>query len=285
MLLLLLGCSVLSSFTSKAPSAPLTGHVAIDDTRITVYNDGATEWSNVVATANGTLVCTIGAVHAHDQAGLNLANCTGGPLATPVVGVRVVADQGFLEAAAAPAVAEPPIVAEPGAAADPAAIPAANAPVPATPDPVATSQPTAVSRPSPASAPAATAAAPASSSPAASTSPSAATASSSAPASSSSAPASASSGAMSLSAAISGGIGPARRLTVFNNSSFGWTGCVVTANDLYSYRVAAIEAGGHNGIMMIKFKDQAGNLFTSTAQVTRVKVKCDQGSTPVVLPS
>lgn len=284
MLLLLLGCSVLSSFTSKAPTAPLTGHVAIDDTRITVYNDGATEWSNVVATANGTLVCTIGAVHAHDQAGLNLANCTGGPLSTPVVGVRVVADQGFLEAAAAPAVAEA-AVAEPGAAADPAAIPAANAPVPATPDPLATSQPTAVSRPPPASAPAATATTPTSSPAGTSTSPSAATASSSAPASASSAPASASSGAMSLSAAISGGIGPARRLTVFNNSSFGWTGCVVTANDLYSYKVATIEAGGHNGIMMIKFKDQAGNLFTSTAQVTRVKVKCDQGSTPVVLPT
>lgn len=269
MLLLLLGCSALSAFTSKAPTAPLTGHVAVDDTRITVYNDGPTEWSNVVATANGTLVCTIGSVHAHDQAGLNLANCTGGPLAAPVVGVRVVADQGFLEAAAAPAVAE-------AAVAEPAVV-AAPVPAPPTPGPVAkapaVSQPSAVSKPPPEAA--ATAGSPAASTSAASSSGS----------SSSAASTSASSGAMSLSAAISGGIGPARRLTVFNNSSFGWTGCVVTANDLYSYRVSAIEAGGHNGIMMIKFKDQAGNLFTSTAQVTRVKVKCDQGTTPVVLPT
>ena len=90
---------------------------------------------------------------------------------------------------------------------------------------------------------------------------------------------------MQLSASMSGGFGPARRLTVFNNGNGLWTGCVVTANDLYTYRVGSVEAGGHNGILMLKFKDAGGNLFTSNAQVNRVKLACDQGTTPVVLPS
>lgn len=67
-MLLLLGCSVVSSVLSRqaAPPVPLVGHVAVDDERITVFNDSAVEWTGVVATANGVLVCTIGAVHAHD---------------------------------------------------------------------------------------------------------------------------------------------------------------------------------------------------------------------------
>ena len=85
-----------------------------------------------------------------------------------------------------------------------------------------------------------------------------------------------------MSAAISGGIGPARRLTIFNYGTTQWSNCVVTANDLYMYTVGTITAGGHEGIMMIKFKDKAGNVFTSTAQVTRAKIHCDQGTASAV---
>ncbi len=282
MLLLLLGCSVLSAFTSRprAVDVPLTGHVAVDDTRITVYNDGPFEWTDVVATANGRLVCTIGTVHAHDQSGLNLTNCAGGPLTSPVTAVRVVAEQGSLEAAAAPeevpatAGMEP---ADPAAPASAAPGPAAAAPSDAAPSSsraehatlTVSDSTTTVSRPAPAT----TSAAPVAT---------AASAPTETPVSS---PPPAARASMPLSASMSGGLGPARRLTVFNNSDFAWTGCVVTANDIYTYKVATIDAGEHNGIMMIKFKDHSGTLFTSTAPVTRVKLTCDQGTTPVVLPS
>lgn len=89
---------------------------------------------------------------------------------------------------------------------------------------------------------------------------------------------------MDLVATMSGGFGPARRLTVFNNSGAPWTGCTVTANDLYTYYVGSVAAGGHNGILMLKFKDAGGNLFTSNAVVNRVSLRCDQGTTPVVVP-
>jgi len=91
-------------------------------------------------------------------------------------------------------------------------------------------------------------------------------------------------GAMDLFATMSGGFGPARRLAVFNNSATPWTGCTVNANDLYTYYAGSIEAGGQKGILMLKFKDAGGNLFTSNAVVNRVSLRCDQGTTPVVVP-
>lgn len=223
MVLFLLGCSVVSSLLSRQPAvppAPLVGHVAVDDERITVFNDSAVEWTEVVATANGVLVCTIGAVHAHDKSGLNLSNCAGGPLDAAVSVVRVDAAQGALEArAAAPAVEEqaPPVEAVPAKApavaakaekpsAAPGSKPASDPPPAAPPD-------------------AAPAAAPATPS---------------------------KGGAMDLFATMSGGFGPARRLAVFNNSAAPWTGCTVTANDLYTYYAGSIEAGGQKGILMLK---------------------------------
>jgi hypothetical protein len=195
----------------------LLGRVTVAEGRLTVFNDADLEWTNVIATPNDTLVCNVGIVHPHDQAGMNLANCSGGPLAAPVVSVRVVAQQGFFVAA----------------------VPAANPEVP--PAPAAPPEPAA---------------------------PRAAASASATP-------------SLRAHASMSGGLGPARRVTVFNDSGTGWTGCTVYANDLYSYAMKNVAAGDHEGIMMIRFKDSAGNPFTSNAQINRVKIRCDQGSTSV----
>lgn len=168
--------------------------------------------------------------------------------------VRVDAAQGFLEAKAATPVEEPVANAEPVAQPAPAPTPSPKAAkaqaTPASKDPAEVAP----------AAPAEVAPAPAA------------------------APAPSKGGSMDLFATMSGGFGPARRLTVFNSSSMLWTGCTVTANDLYTYYAGSIDAGGHNGILMLKFKDAGGNLFTSNAVVNRVSLRCDQGTTAVVVP-
>ncbi len=248
-----LACDGNKTVPAPVPAAtsntPLLGHVGVDDARLTVFNDGDIEWTNVVATANNALICSIGIIHPHDQAGMNFSSCSGGPLSGPIATVRVAATQGYFEAATAPAPAVEQAAPTPGPEAQrPASHPTFAPAAPSAP----------ASSPAPSTIVVAEPAAPV------------------AP------PAPAASAALALSATISGGIGPARRLTVYNNSAVAWSGCTVTANDLYSFTVGPIAAQQHNGIMMIKFKDKAANIFTSTAQVMKVGVRCDQGSATVV---
>lgn len=257
------GCSLLSPAPDAvapavAPLIALDGRVGLDDTRLTVFNDGDFEWTNVVATANGALACKLGMVHPHDQGGINFTSCSGA-LAGPIVGVKVTATQGYFEATTGPDPASVPSPATETVSAATAARPAARTPTTAA-------APTASSAGSP---------------PAASAAPPEATAPPATPAAQATPVSNTTAGPMALSANISGGIGPARRLTVFNNGSSQWTSCKVTANELYTFNVGTLEPGAHNGIMMIKFKDKAGNLFTSTAQVTKAKIACDQGSASV----
>jgi hypothetical protein len=58
---------------------PLTGHATVENGRVTVYNDSTVELTSVVAIADSGQICTLGVIHPHDQAGMNLANCSGPP--------------------------------------------------------------------------------------------------------------------------------------------------------------------------------------------------------------
>lgn len=80
---------------------------------------------------------------------------------------------------------------------------------------------------------------------------------------------------------MSGGFGPARRLNIWNESTFGWTGCKVTLDGTYSFSMKDVAAGMDEGIMVYKFKDGRGNPFTSNAEVESVAVACREGSTSV----
>lgn len=85
--------------------------------------------------------------------------------------------------------------------------------------------------------------------------------------------------AMRSSASMSGGFGPARRITFNNENSYGWTGCSLVLNDAYSYNLGTLPARGGEGIMLVRFKDKGGNILTSNAQINKATARCDQGST------
>lgn len=78
-----------------APAAPaaFAARASVADGRLTVNNDSAVEWTNVMVTLETTALCNIGVVHPNDQGGMNLSNCTG-TMPANVSTVRVVADQG-----------------------------------------------------------------------------------------------------------------------------------------------------------------------------------------------
>lgn len=79
-------------------------------------------------------------------------------------------------------------------------------------------------------------------------------------------------------ATVSAGIGPARRIGVINNNSFAWSQCTVTLNGEWSYHMASLAAGQHEGIMGQRFKDSQGDFMTKNHQIHSVGVKCAQGS-------
>jgi hypothetical protein len=85
--------------------------------------------------------------------------------------------------------------------------------------------------------------------------------------------------AMRGSASMSGGFGPARRITYNNENSYGWTGCTLVLNDAYSYNLGTLPARGGEGVMLVRFKDKGGNILTSNAQINKATARCDQGST------
>ena len=80
---------------------------------------------------------------------------------------------------------------------------------------------------------------------------------------------------------MSGGFGPARRVTIRNESAFDWTGCSVTLNGVYANNMKDVPSGTDEGIMVYKFKDGNGNPLTSNAQINQVSVACAQGSVTV----
>ncbi len=80
------------------------------------------------------------------------------------------------------------------------------------------------------------------------------------------------------SATVSAGIGPARRIGVINETSFGWSQCTVTLNGEWSYHMASLAAGQHEGIMGQRFKDASGDIMTKNHQIHSVAVKCAEGS-------
>jgi hypothetical protein len=83
---------------------------------------------------------------------------------------------------------------------------------------------------------------------------------------------------MKVSGSMSGGFGPARRITINNESSFSWSGCRVTVNSDYFYSLGELAAGSGEGIMMVRFKDANGNVLTSNAQILKAEVRCKEGS-------
>lgn len=84
-----------------------------------------------------------------------------------------------------------------------------------------------------------------------------------------------------ISARVSGGFGPARRLNVTNDGSSAWTGCSLTLADHYHYQMKTLNAGKTEGIMLVRFKDSAGNVYTSNGQIKDLRVSCDQGKATV----
>lgn len=194
---------------------PLTGHATVENGRVTVYNDSTVELTSVVAIADTGQICTLGVVHPHDQAGMNLANCSGPPASGAIQFFQVASQQGGFTA------------------------------------------------------PVLTAARPASGGSSSGGSSSTASSTPAAPAEG---------GSIKIHTSMSGGFGPARRLSVFNDGAAPISGCRVTVNGLYGYDMKTVAAGADEGIMMVRFKDSAGNAFTSNAQVNTVKVACAQGT-------
>lgn len=226
----------------SASPAALQARVEVKDQRVTVYNDSAEEWTRVIVTLDDQAICKVGLVHPSDQAGVNLQNCTGQVPTETISQARVAADQGQVLITFGPPIQ---LVATPVAAPveEPVAAPEPAAePAAPTPTPAATARAT----------------------PAAATTSSGST-----------------TRGLTVESHVSGGFGPARRLHVVNRDDFSWTGCSVKLNDLYSYRMKDLAPGVDEGIMMVRFKDQAGNILTSNAQIEKVAVRCDQGSATV----
>ncbi|MFH1467402.1 MAG: hypothetical protein ABIO70_23665 [Pseudomonadota bacterium] len=85
-------------------------------------------------------------------------------------------------------------------------------------------------------------------------------------------------GALHATTTVSGGVGPARRIGIVNNDSFGWSRCTVTLNGVWSYSMPRLAAGEHEGIMGVRFKNATGDTMTQNHQITAVAVSCAEGS-------
>ena len=84
---------------------------------------------------------------------------------------------------------------------------------------------------------------------------------------------------LAMSAKVSGGVGPARRIGVTNNTGFRWHNCAVTLNGKYSYRsIPDLDPGEYEGIMGQKFKTSSGDMMTKNHQIKTVSVQCDEGT-------
>lgn len=241
-LALVVACGDADQADAVTPS--LAARAAVQGDQLVVWNDSAQAWSNVLALPNDSIVCRVGAVAPGSSATVAASTCTGS-VVDLVRTVRITTDQGQVLAVMDPAVAwpVPPAVTPAAEPAPPADPPAAPPPAPAaTPAP-------------PASTPAATPAA--------------------APAPSSTAR------GLTAYARTTGGLGPARRLHVVNLDNYTWTRCSVKINGLYTYFMRDMPPGRDEGIMLVRFKDDGGNTFTSNADIREATVKCLQGSTTV----
>jgi hypothetical protein len=87
---------------------------------------------------------------------------------------------------------------------------------------------------------------------------------------------------MKASAIASGGLGPARRITIANESSFGWTGCTVVLNDTFTYAMRDLAPGTSEGIMAFKFKKEDGGPLMSNQSIEKAAIRCREGSATVV---
>lgn len=88
---------VLATTFALADDAP-SGHATIADGRLTVFNDSGVALSSVVAIGDNGIVCTLGTLQPHDQAGINIANCTGAQGAAPAKQFQVASAQGSFTA-------------------------------------------------------------------------------------------------------------------------------------------------------------------------------------------
>ncbi len=71
------------------------------------------------------------------------------------------------------------------------------------------------------------------------------------------------------------GMGPFRRLTLYNGGEFNWTKCELRLPDNRRYELASLEARSSDGIMLRKFTQDGTEV---DAAVTYVQVKCTEGS-------
>ena len=72
-----------------------------------------------------------------------------------------------------------------------------------------------------------------------------------------------------------GGIGPAKRISIYNDSTVGWTNCEIRLPNNKRYKFAAMKAGENDGIMIVKFAQDGIEL---DRPLDSVSVRCDQGS-------
>lgn len=290
-LLLALACNLPFAAPPAPPPPPqlpgvMVGRLTLTDGRFTLFNDSDTTWSSVVIHPDGGAMCNVGLVHPKDQAGLNLTNCSGtvGPVVTTAL---ITADQGTLSVSFSPPVSvgvggvtQPmPIDPTVAMASGPSPDGPPGSPAPATgTTPVAPPTGAASSSP-PASAPPSTGTTSGRSGATAASGTAGGTPEATAAAATPSTPPTG--GAMKATAAVSGGFGPARRVTIRNTSSFGWTACRVTLNGTYTYSMKDMTPGMDEGIMAFKFKDGRGNALTSNAEIDKVNVACAQGAVTV----
>ena len=75
--------------------------------------------------------------------------------------------------------------------------------------------------------------------------------------------------------AVLGGIGPAKRITVYNDGTTKWTNCEVRLPNNRHYKMAQLNAADQDGIMITRF-DQDGTELDRP--LDGVMVRCDQGA-------
>ncbi len=72
-----------------------------------------------------------------------------------------------------------------------------------------------------------------------------------------------------------GGIGPAKRITLYNGGETGWANCEVRLPNNKRYKLGALKGRDYEGIMITRFNQEGTEL---DRPLDGVVVKCDQGS-------
>jgi hypothetical protein len=72
-----------------------------------------------------------------------------------------------------------------------------------------------------------------------------------------------------------GGIGPAKRITLYNDSSAPWTNCELRLPNNRHYRMASLRAGDQEGVMITRFSQDGTEL---DRPLDSIAVRCDQGA-------